>query len=176
MTAQTFALIAGIAYVGAGVLGLLPATLMPAPADAPATRFDVLYGYLLGLFPVNVLHTGVHLAIGLWGIAAWAGAAGALTYARSLAVIYGLLAVMGIIPGLNTVFGLIPLHGHDIWLHGVTAAVAAYFGFRSADMPRERRGGPMDRRQAARPVAAERRVGAPDRRRAGYAGMTQGAA
>jgi hypothetical protein len=26
-------------------------------------------------------------------------------------------------------FGVIPLFGHDIWLHAGTAALAAYFGF-----------------------------------------------
>jgi len=31
--------------------------------------------------------------------------------------------------GLRTTFGLVPLYGHDVWLHAVLAAVAAYFGF-----------------------------------------------
>jgi hypothetical protein len=35
---------------------------MPPPDDAPPVRFDVLYGWLLGLFPVNVLHSAVHFA------------------------------------------------------------------------------------------------------------------
>ena len=53
-------------------------------------------------------------------------------YARSVAVIYGLLAIMGLIPGLNTVFGLVPIHGHDVWLHLLIAAPAAYFGWAAA--------------------------------------------
>ena len=53
----------------------------------------------------------------------------ARTYARGLAVFYGLLAVMGLIPGLNTTLGLIPVFGHDVWLHALTAAAAAYFGW-----------------------------------------------
>ena len=36
---------------------------------------------------------------------------------------------MGLIPVLNTTFGLVPLFGHDVWLHAGTAALAAYFGF-----------------------------------------------
>lgn len=163
MTAPTFALIFGIAYVGAGMLGLIPPALLPPPADAPAVAFDTLYGYLLGLFPVNLLHTGVHLAIGFWGLAAWSGAANPRTYARALAVLYAVLAVMGLIPGLNTLFGLVPLHGHDVWLHGVTAAIAAYVGFRS-EAPAERRRSDLDRRQSVRPVAIDRRVGMQDRR------------
>lgn len=164
MRTTTFALIFGIAYLAAGVLGLVPAALQPPPAGAPTTTFSVLYGYLLGFFPVNVLHTGVHLAIGLWGIAAWSGALGALAYARSLAVLYGLLAVMGVVPGLNTVFGLLPLHGHDIWLHAGTAAIAAYFGWRHEAVAAERRAAVDDRRRQGTFVASDRRGGLEDRR------------
>ena len=77
MRTATFALIFGIAYLGAGLLGLIPAALMPPPADAPPTHFTLLYGYLLGLFPVNILHSAVHIAIGAWGFMAWRGMASA---------------------------------------------------------------------------------------------------
>ena len=162
MRTSSFALIFGIAYLAAGVLGLVPAALQPPPAGAPPTTFDVLYGYLLGLFPVNVLHSAVHLAIGVWGIVAWSGTVSAIGYARSLAVLYGLLAVLGLVPGLNTLFGLLPLHGHDIWLHAGTALVAAYFGWRGAGA--ERRYGTTDRRHRSTFVATDRRGGLPDRR------------
>lgn len=164
MRTATFALVCGIGFLAAGVLGLVPVALQPPPAGAPATTFAVLYGYLLGLFPVNALHTAAHLAIGLWGIAAWAGALSALTYARSLAALYGALAVMGLVPGLDTVFGLIPLHGHDVWLHGATAALAAYFGWRRHALVTERRGERIDRRQRTHLVATDRRGGLDDRR------------
>src|SRR5438105_13681653 len=86
MKASTFALVFGIAYLGAGLLGLVPAALMPPPADAPPTHFALMYGYLLGLFPVNIVHTAVHLAIGGWGLAAWAGRTSAVGYARAAPV------------------------------------------------------------------------------------------
>jgi hypothetical protein len=165
MKTTTFALIFGIAYLAAGVLGLIPAALQPPPPGAPTTSLGVLYGYLLGLFPVNVLHTALHLAIGLWGIAAWSGALGALTYARALAMLYGTLAVMGMVPGLNTVFGLIPLHGHDVWLHAGTAAIAAYFGWRRHEAVAAERRIPLDdRRQHGTFVTSDRRGGLEDRR------------
>src|SRR2546428_5226031 len=129
MRVETFALFSGIAYLAAGLLGLVPAALAPAPADAPLIHVTLFHGYLLGLFPVNVLHSAVHLAIGVWGIVAWRGMASPKVYARSLAIFYGALAVMGGIPGLDTLFGLLPIHGHDIWLHAGTAALAAYFGW-----------------------------------------------
>lgn len=168
MKTTTFALIIGIAYLGAGVLGLIPAALMPPPPDAPPTTFTVLYGYLLGIFPVNVLHTAVHLAIGFWGLMVWRRLQDAKVFLRTLAILYGALAVMGLVPGLNNVFGFIPLHSHDVWLHAGTAALAAYFGWRS-EVQMERRQN-ADRRQRMLPVARERRLGLADRREIAYAG------
>jgi hypothetical protein len=170
MSTATFALIFGIAYLGAGLLGLVPAALMPPPADAPPTQFTLLYGYLLGLFPVNVLHSAVHLAIGAWGIAAWRGMADPQVYARSLAMFYGALALLGLIPGMNTLFGMLPIHGHDVWLHAGTAVVAAYFGWRSAVTQVERRH-VAERRVRMLPVARERRFGLADRRQLAYTGV-----
>jgi hypothetical protein len=129
MTTRTFALIAGIVYLAVGVLGFIPQLLSAPPANAPALGINAFYGYMLGLFPVNLMHNLVHVAIGAWGIAASRNAGGARTYAKALAILYGILAVMGLIPGLNTLFGLAPIHGHDVWLHALTAIIAAYFGW-----------------------------------------------
>jgi hypothetical protein len=147
----------GIAYVSLGLLGLIPAALTPPPADAPPTRFNLLYGYLLGLFPVNVLDSLVHLATGAWGIMAWRGAASLKVFARSLAIFYGALTVMGVIPGMNTLFGMLPMYGHDVWLHAGTAAVATYFGWRSEVSAEHRASTAPDRREQMLPVARERR-------------------
>jgi hypothetical protein len=125
---RTFAMVAGAVYVVVGILGFVPAVLT-SPTGAPPLRVDRAYGYLFGLFPVNILHSLVHLVVGIWGGLASRTVAAARTYAASLAVIFGVLTVMGLLPGLNTVFGYIPLFGHDVWLHAVTAVVAAYFGF-----------------------------------------------
>ena len=163
MRVETFALFSGVAYLAAGLLGLVPAALMPAPADAPSIHVTLFHGYLLGLFPVNVLHSAVHFAIGVWGIVAGRGMTSPKVYARSLAIFYGALAAMGGIPGLDTLFGLLPIHGHDIWLHAGTAALAAYFGWRSAASVERRAGAMPERREQTLPVAPERRS-RPDRR------------
>jgi hypothetical protein len=101
---------------------------------------------------------------------AFMGWLGTRTYAMSLAVIYGVLGVMGLVPALNTLFGLTPLYGHDVWLHLGTAAVAAYFGFAASEAAgertAERRSLAADRRKASRtPVRNDRRQGPYDRRR-----------
>jgi hypothetical protein len=86
---------------------------------------------LLGLFPVNLLHNLVHLGVGIWGLASGNSFPRARGFARGLAVFYGLLTVMELFPGLHTMFGLVPLFSHDIWLHALTAVAAAYFGWKS---------------------------------------------
>ena len=171
MKTSTFALVIGIAYLGAGILGLIPAALVPPPIDAPPTSFTLLYGYLLGLFPVNLLHSLVHIVIGAWGISAWSGRSSSISFARGLAILYGALAVLGMFPTLNTTLGMIPIHGNDVWLHGITAVVAAYFGWRQPAGISERRHILGDRRQRMFPIARERRFGLADRRE-GFEGMS----
>jgi len=162
MKTSTFALLAGIAYLAAGLLGLVPAMLTPPPQDAPPTTFTLLYGYLLGLFPANLTLSLLHCAVGIWGISAWHRAPA--FYARAIALLFGALAVMGMIPALNTIFGWAPIHGHDVWLHGFTASIAAYFGWRGEVSHAERRTGRLDRRHRLQPVMQERRLGTVDRR------------
>jgi hypothetical protein len=137
---KTFALIFGIIYVIAGISGFVPA-LNPHHADMPPIAVDSFYGRALGLFPVNILHNLVHLAIGAWGIIGSRSVSGARLFARGLAILYGLLAILGLIPATNTMFGLVPIYGNDVWLHAGTALIAAYFGF----IARKSDGLPADR-------------------------------
>ncbi len=135
METRYFALIIGIVYLLIGLLGFLPGLTASPPAGAPPLAVDAGYGYLLGLFPINILHNLVHLAVGAWGLAAYRSYPSARGFSRGLAVFYGLLTILGLFPVLNTTFGLIPIFGHDIWLHALTALIAAYFGFKGAREP-----------------------------------------
>jgi hypothetical protein len=123
------ALVLGAAFVAAGIGGFIPAFTHPAPASAPPLIVPAAYGYLLGLYPVNAIHSLFHLTIGALGLAAFARPAWALSYLRGFAVVLAALTVMGMLPQLNITFGLAPLFGHDVWLHGVEAVAAGYIGF-----------------------------------------------
>lgn len=127
MSTRTFAMIFGIVFLAVGIAGFVPQLVQPPEGGAMAT--DMEHRMLLGMFPVNTLHNVVHLLFGLWGLAASRSLGGSVTYARGVAIIYALLAIMGFIPSLNTMFGLVPLHGNNIWLHLALALVAAYFGW-----------------------------------------------
>jgi hypothetical protein len=111
----TLARVFGAIFIVVGALGFVPA-LVPG-------------GNLLGLFPVNAVHNLVHVGLGVWGVIAGASLAASLIYFRGIAIVYGVLAVLGLIPATNTLFGLAPIHGADVVLHAVLALIAAYLGF-----------------------------------------------
>jgi Domain of unknown function (DUF4383) len=127
MTTRTFSLVVGIVFLLVGLLGFIDAFKSFPPADGPVLSLSTGYGYLFGLFPVNLLHNLVHLGIGAWGVASYREYPAARTFACGLTIFYGVLAVMGLLPVLNTTFGLIPIFGHDVWLHALFALAAAYF-------------------------------------------------
>ncbi len=124
---RVFALLFGIVFLLAGVSGFVPAlSPMHMHSGMVVTANSRL---ALGLFPVNVLHDLVHVAFGIWGLLAARSVFGATFYARSVALIYALLVVLGLIPATSALFGLVPIDGNDVWLHAGLAVVAAYFGF-----------------------------------------------
>ncbi len=167
MTAPSFALILGLFYTGFGLLGTLPSLSMLA-ADP-----QVGYAYLFGLFRVNGVLDALHFLLGFWGLVAWSGALRAVAYARSASVLLAATALAGLVPAP---WHALPLQGHNVWLHALTALAAGYVGFRSlarrpALLRRERRRGLAERRRASRPIVQERRGARPDRRQ-GYGGST----
>jgi len=126
---KTFALIFGIVFLAVGALGFF--VLDPAGKGSTGGNLTMNHGegVLLGLFAVNTLHNIAHLLFGVWGLLASRSVGGARTYFRGVAIGYGLLTVLGLIPQTNTLFGLVPLHGNDVWLHAVLALAGVYFGF-----------------------------------------------
>src|SRR5687768_18351643 len=133
MNARTFALVWGIVFLMLAATGLVPGLLHPPGAGHPDLAVDSMYGDALGIFPVNILHTVVHLLFGVWGLIAYRSHGAAKGYAKAVAIIYAMFVVMGLIPVLDTTFGLVPLFGNDVWLHLLLALPAAYFGFMHRD-------------------------------------------
>ena len=79
--------------------------------------------------PDHLLHNLVHVLFGVMGIAAFAGLFAPRLYAQIVAISYGLLVILGLPPATNTLFGLVPIYGNDVWLHLALGAIAAFFGF-----------------------------------------------
>lgn len=126
---RIFALIAGVAFTLAGIGGFLPIITQPPAPNAPPLVLDSNHGLLLGLFPVNWVHSIYHLMVGLFGLFACRSHILALWFSRFLGLTLAALTIFGIIPQLHTLYGLMPLYGHDIWLHGLEAVIGLYLGF-----------------------------------------------
>ena len=136
----------GIVFTVIGIAGFIPdlvslpdvaGSVAPITADEiPATvgaDYGAAYlrgfGYLFGLFPTNLLHNIVHLAVGVFGLYSATGERGAFNYNRFFAISYLGLAVLGLIPAANTLFGIMPIFGNNVWFNGVTGIIAAYYAF-----------------------------------------------
>jgi hypothetical protein len=123
----TLALVFGIVFIAVGLIGFGAA---PPPPDAPPLVVEQGHGLMLGMFPVNILHNVVHLLFGVLGLMASRGMMlSARGYFQFVAVAYGLLTVLGLLPATQTTFGLIPIHGNDVWLHAILAVAAGVIGF-----------------------------------------------
>ena len=122
MTAvQRVAQIFGIVFILVAIAGFI------VPGGVGLEHDNEIAPKILGLFPTNLLHNIVHLAFGLWGLAASRSFDGARTYARVGGVIYLVLAALAFVD--PTTFGLIPIGGNNIWLHALLGIVLAVVGF-----------------------------------------------
>lgn len=129
MSTRYFALVLGIVFLLAGASGFIPGMLHPVPANAPPLTVAMGYGLVMGILPVNVLHNLVHVLFGILGVVAYGGLFAPRVYAQLVALAYGLLVILGLLPATNTLFGLVPIYGNDVWQHLVLGVVATYFGF-----------------------------------------------
>ena len=82
----------------------------------------------LGVFPLSPLANAVHLAVGVFGVAAYfAGSTLTRNFCQVAGASLGLLSILGVV--VPNGFGLVALGGFDIVLHAVSALVLMYIGF-----------------------------------------------
>jgi hypothetical protein len=117
--AQTLALVFGIAFLGAGVLGFIPGITTNlgdiefAGNDSPSE--------LLGIFQVSILHNIVHLLFGIAGIALSRTWQNARNYLLGSGIIYTVLFVYGLFVSNTNDANFVPINGADDVLHLVLA-------------------------------------------------------
>jgi hypothetical protein len=117
--AQTLALLFGVAFLAAGVLGFIPGITQDlgdikfAGNDSPAE--------LLGIFQVSILHNIVHLLFGIAGIALSRTTANAKLYLLYSGVIYVVLFVYGLLVSSSDDANFVPVNNAGDWLHLVLA-------------------------------------------------------
>jgi ABC-type transport system involved in multi-copper enzyme maturation permease subunit len=113
--AQTLALLFGIAFLAAGILGFIPGIttnvgdMKFAGNDSPSE--------LLGIFQVSILHNVVHLLFGIAGIALARTWEGARTYLLGSGLIYLVLFAYGLLVSATSDANFVPMNMADDWLH-----------------------------------------------------------
>lgn len=133
------ALLLGLLFLLVGFFGFTPAFAWlpdgspPLPVvetgDTITNIYATGYGYVFGLFPTNIVHNFVHCLVGFTGIIMSTDWRGARAFNRGFAIAYVLIAILGLLPFTNTLFGFMPIFGNNVWFNALTAAIAAYFGF-----------------------------------------------
>ena len=128
-TTQKLAAVFGVVFILVAIMGFIaPGGMNMQPTD-PATSAQAL-----GMFPVNLLHNIVHVLFGLWGLAASRSWGGSSSFFRTGGIIYAVLTICGFF--FPDGFGLVPLGGNDIWLHGILAVAMLAIGFTAKDTAR----------------------------------------
>jgi ABC-type transport system involved in multi-copper enzyme maturation permease subunit len=133
--AQTLALVFGLAFLGAGVLGFIPGITTNlgdiefAGNESPSE--------LLGIFQVSILHNIVHLLFGIAGIALARTLEGARTYLLGSGVIYVVLVIYGLLVSSGSDANFVPINNADDVLHLILAVglLGAWFVTRGETAP-----------------------------------------
>lgn len=133
MHPKQFALFMGIAMAVVGLLAFFPSLNVLPAAGMPALTVDSSYGLFLGYVPMNVLNKIVLIALGAVGIAVSMAPATALPssirWSRVVFVVSGILAILGLFPQTDTLFGYMPLYGWNVVVSAAIAILGAYFGY-----------------------------------------------
>ena len=140
--AQWYCLLAGLALLLAGIFGFIADasfdTSSSGDGDATGNADGALQGDGFLGFEVNGWHNVVHLLSGLLLLAASRRRDHAKTVALAFGLVYGAVAVIGLIDG-NDVLGLIPVNGADNVLHIALSALGVLAGLISRGDERDER-------------------------------------
>ena len=115
-----FAWTAGVVCLVAGLLGFLPAVVTDTAGPG---------GLLFGLWPVAPLLSALYITLGAAGTVASSHYRTATVFARVTAVVFALLALVGVSPLIDHLPALAPLAFDVTWSSGLVSVIATYFGW-----------------------------------------------
>lgn len=125
MFSKSFALFGGVLMLVIALWSLIPGQQGPNAA-LPYIRIQESYGLFLGLLPMNIFNKVALLVFGMAGLICSHQKTDvfSIQYAKVVFFVFGLLAIAGLFPETNTLFGLWPLFGSEVIAHGFFALIA----------------------------------------------------
>ncbi len=84
---------------------------------------------ILGIFAVDTVHNVVHLLSGILALVFAGKPSQAKMFAIVFGIVYGLVAILGLLMGEGKVLGLITVNAADNYLHILLAVVLLVVGF-----------------------------------------------
>ena len=132
MHPKRYALIVGIIMAATGIVAFIP-SMVGSADNLPLLRVNDSYGLFLGLFAMNAVNKGMLILWGLLGIIAanarYTNLPMSINYARLTFFVTGALAILGLFPQTNTLFGYWPLFGANVLTSALFSLTGAYFGW-----------------------------------------------
>lgn len=131
MHTKNFALISGLVMLMMGLIAFFPT--LNVVEGLPPISVNTSYGMFLDLFPMNIFNKLALIIFGIAGVWAYSTAHRnfhySLMFSKTVFWVMGVLAVLGLLPQTNTLFGYWPLFGFEIIAHGIFALLGGYYGY-----------------------------------------------
>ena len=130
MHTKNFALIGGLVMLMMGLISFLPT--LNVVEGLPPINVNLSYGMFLDLFPLNIFNKLALIlfgAAGVWAYFVKDNYHFSILFSKVVFWAMGALAILGLFPETNTLFGYWPLFGFEIIAHGIFALLGGYFGY-----------------------------------------------
>lgn len=133
MHPRRFAMVGGAIMLLIGIAAFIPAFSTYSTDLLRPLELNTSHGLFLGFLPMNIINKLALVVFGIAGIWASSGDTVSLprsiSWARAVAIVMGLGAVLGLIPATSTFFGYWPLYGYEVVVHAAFALLGGYFGY-----------------------------------------------
>jgi hypothetical protein len=129
---RLFTLVIGLVFLALGICGLIsPLVQQPPPQmDAQHMVVSANYGYLFGIFPMNIISDILFIVIGGFGLLAAFSVITSRYFERTLFALAVVWVFAGFLPlGISRLWGIMPLWGWTDALFLMTALFTFYFAF-----------------------------------------------
>ena len=129
---RLFTLVISLVFLALGICGCITPLLHSPPPqyDTQHMAVSLNYGYLFGIFPMNIVSDILFIAIGGVGLLCVFNTVLSRYFERALLTLSVIVVFLGFLPGgISGLWGLIPLWGWTDALFLIAALFSFYFAF-----------------------------------------------